>query len=488
MKMNNKIKSIKYNFIMNAILAMASVIFPLITFPYITRVLLPEGTGKIAFANSIVSYFSMFAMLGIPTYGIRACAQVRDDKEELSKIVHEIWGINVIITVFVLILFCIAINTIPALKNEHTLMMICGLTIIFNMIGMEWLYKGVESYSYITIRSLLFKAAGVILMILMVHKQSDYLIYAGIAVLSNSGYGILNFIHARKYITFNRLSGYNFKRHLKPVATFFAMSVAVAVYTNLDVAMLGFLKDAQEVGYYDVAVKMKVILVNLVTALGAVILPRASYYVKKNKNEDFYNMLSKAFELVLFISVPLTIYFIVMAKESIMFLSGYQYLKSVAPMQIIMPTLIIIGFSNLLGIQILIPMGKEKVVIASEITGAVADIILNAVLIPELGALGAAVGTLAAELMVLGVQYICIRKIIPPVWKNMQKEKILIAVLISFAILMIIKLFFPLWLFGELVITALGFFGLYGLILYYLKEPMAIEIISMIKSIIYRRK
>lgn len=486
MKMNNKIKSIKYNFIMNAILAMASVIFPLITFPYITRVLLPEGTGKIAFANSIVSYFSMFAMLGIPTYGIRACAQVRDDKEELSKTVHEIWIINTIMTAVAFTLFYIAIKTIPALKDEYPLMLICGCTIIFNLIGMEWLYKGMESYSFITIRSLLFKVIGIVLMYLMVHKQSDYLVYAAIAVLSNCGYGILNFIYAHKYITFNRRLRYNLKRHLKPIVIFFTMSVAVAVYTNLDIVMLGFLKNTEEVGYYDVAVKVKVILVNLVTALGAVVLPRTSYYVEKKRKEDFYIIIKKTTELVAVISIPLAAFFIIMAKESILFLAGEEYLPAVMPMIIIMPSLVMIGFSNLLGMQILVPFGKEKVVMYSEIIGAAVDAALNLVFIPKFGASGAAFGTLIAEISVLLIQYLYLKAKTPSILGMLEIKKILISLLTSMVMLYAVK-FCQMNLFLTLTLTSIMFFLTYISILVILKESSMMMVISSIKEKIPKR-
>lgn len=479
--MNNKKKSIKYNFIMNAVLTVAAVIFPLITFPYITRVLLPVGTGKIAFANSIVSYFSMFAMLGIPTYGIRACAQVGDNKEELSKTVHEIWIINAIMTAVALILFYIAIKTIPALKDEHTLMLICSLTIIFNMIGMEWLYKGMESYSFITVRSLLFKVTGVILMYLLIHKQSDYLIYAAIAVLSNSGYGILNFIHAHKYITFNRRSRYNFKRHLRPIVTFFAMSVAVAIYTNLDIVMLGFLKNAQEVGYYDVAVKVKVILVNLVTALGVVVLPRVSYYVEKKREDDFYIIIKKTTELIAVISIPLAAFFIIMAKESILFLAGKEYLSAVMPMIIIMPSLVLIGFSNLLGMQILVPLGKEKVVMYSEIVGAAVDAALNLVFIPKFGASGAAFGTVIAEIFVLLFQYLYLKAKIPSILGMLEIKKIFISLLTSIVILNVVK-FCQTNLFLTLILTSIMFFLPYISILVILKESSMMMVLSTIKE------
>ena len=192
--MNTK-KSIKVNFIMNVLLTASSIIFPLITFPYISRILLPTGTGKVAFATSVISYFSMLSALGIPVYGIRACAVVRDDKNKLSKIAHEIFIINLTTTVLTYIIFFTCLALIPKLHQDSDLYIICGLTLLFNLLGMEWLYKALEEYSYITTRSIVFKIAALVLMFLLVHAKSDYLIYGAITILAGVGSNIINFIN-----------------------------------------------------------------------------------------------------------------------------------------------------------------------------------------------------------------------------------------------------------------------------------------------------
>jgi len=259
------------------------------------------------------------------------------------------------------------------------------------------------------------------------------------------------------------------------------MSVAVVIYTNLDVAMLGFLRTPEVVGYYDVAVKVKVILVNIVTALGAVVLPRASYYIENNRKHDFQIIIAKAFKVITVISIPFMIYFSVMAKESILLLSGIDYLPAVIPMIVIMPTTVIIGFSNLLGIQVLIPLGKEIVVTISEIAGAVVNLIINLLLIPGLGALGAAIGTLVAEVIVLVVQSIYVKGVLPPLWKEVQITKILTASLVGFIALYAAKMFFEIPLFLMLVITSILFFGIYGVVLLILKEDIVLQSYYIIK-------
>lgn len=429
--MENKQKSLKLNFVMNAALTMSSIIFPIVTFPYVSRILMPSGTGRVTFATSLISYFSIFAQLGIPTYGIRACAQVRDDRAKLSKTVHELLIINLIMSFFVYIFLGVALVTVPRLFEDRILYIIISSTILLNVIGMEWLYKGLEKYSYITIRSIIFKFIALIAMFVFVHKKDDYIIYGAISIFAASASNILNIIHARKYIDFSFIGHYDLRKHLKAVLVFFAMSCATTIYTNLDTVMLGFMKSDIDVGYYNAAVKIKVILVQVVASLGGVLLPRCSYYVEKGMWAEFKRICSKALNFVVVIALPLSVYFIIYAQDAIVFLSGAEYLGAIFPMKIIMPTLLFIGITNILGLQILVPLGKERIVLYSEIAGAITDLLLNIILIPKFGASGAAMGTLVAEFVVLSVQYVALRKQLFDIFIKIQYWKIIAATIVS---------------------------------------------------------
>lgn len=456
---------------MNAILTMSSFIFPLITFPYVSRILSPDGIGKVTFATSVISYFAMFAQLGIPTYGIRACAKVRDDKEKLSKTVQEIFFINVFMSILAYIALFLCIAFIPRLQQDKTLFLIVSATILFNVIGIEWLYKALEEYKYIALRSIFFKFIALILMFVMIHQKSDYVIYGAISIFAASASNILNFYNASKLITLKRFKNLNFKKHLKAVAIFFAMSCATTVYTHLDVVMLGFMKTDADVGYYNAAVKVKTILVSIVTSLGVVLLPRASYYVEKGLKEEFYRITKKAIHFVFIISVPLIVYFIIFAKEGILLLCGDEFGPAVLPMQIIMPTLLLIGLTNIMGIQILVPIGKEKIVLYSEIAGAIVDIVINALLIPSLGASGAAIGTLAAELVVWIYQFLALKKTIKSAYKKVSYVKILFSLTVASLLAMVSKLFVT-NVFLILLLSSAIYFVVYFSLLLKLKEKL----------------
>ena len=483
----SKQKSLKLNFIMNALLTMSSFIFPLITFKYVSNILLPVGTGKVSFATSFISYFAMFAQLGIPTYGIRACARVREDKEKLTKTVHELFIINAVMSVISYVILFVLIFLLPKTRDEKPLYMIVSLTLFFNLIGMEWLFKGLEQYTYITVRSIAFKIIALIMMFLLIHEQKDYVIYGALTIFASSAAHIMNFFYARKFISFRPLKHYDIKPHLYAVAIFFAMACATTIYTHLDSVMLGFMKTDEDVGYYNAAVKIKTILVSIVTSLGTVLLPRASYYVRQGKMDEFRKISTKALNFVFLLATPLFVFFMLYASEGIDFLSSTLYLEAVVPMRIIMPTLLFIGITNILGIQILVPLGKEKVVLYSEIAGAVTDLVLNAILIPKLASSGAAIGTLVAEFVVLVVQFVALKYEVIGAFKAIKYWKIIIGTAISLAAAASVK-FMGLGTFLTLLVAAVIFFSVYYVFLLLTKEQLVADITAQVMGKILKKR
>ena len=470
-------KSLKVNFIMNTILTMSAFVFPLISFPYVSRILLPEGTGKVSFATSLISYFVMFAQLGIPTYGVRACAKVRDDKRLLSKTAHELLIINLVMTAVSYVLLALALIFVPRLREDRLLYIVVSLTIFFTTIGMEWLYKALEQYTYIAVRSIIFKAISLVAMFLLVHEKKDYVIYGGISIMASSASFVMNFFHARKYIYMRPMGGYDFKPHLKAVAVFFAMSCASTIYTHLDTVMLGFMDTDTTVGYYNAAVRIKNILVSIVTSLGMVLLPRASYYVEHKLWDQFRDISRKALNFTFAAATPMMLYFILFARDGIFLLSGEEYAGSILPMQLAMPTLLFIGISNILGIQILVPMGKETSVLWSIIAGAVVDLILNIALIPAFGASGAAAANMLAEGTVMVVQIVMLRKEVLPSLGQIQYWKVLVALAASVGASFWVS-DLGLGSFLSLALSAVLFFAAYGAVLLITRERMICEVLG----------
>lgn len=482
-----KIHSVKFNFIMNFIMSASSIVFPLITFPYISRVLMATGNGKVATASAVVAYFNMFASLGIPTYGIRACAKVRDDKKALSKTAQELIIINSITMLISCVVFAFTVILVPEFAAEKELYLINGIGLALNVFAVTWLYNALEQYAYITVINMITKLFSLILMFLLIKRPEDYVIYGGITVFASSASYVFNFIYARKFITLKKIGKYNFRVHMTPILKFFAMSAAISVYTNLDVVMLQFMQGDAEVGYYNAAIKVKTILVTLITSLGTVLLPRLSYYVKKEKTEDFYRMIGKAVNFVVVAGLPLTIYFMLYASESIQFLAGDGYQGAVLPMIILMPTVLLIGMSNITGIQILTPQNQEQKVLNSIVCGAVADFLLNLILIPKMASSGAALATVIAELVVLLVQCVYLKEILKDIMRDVSGVKIGAAIVVATIGGSLVKGLLDLessgWSmeiqsFVMLAISACVFFGIYGVVLLMTKEKLVWEIVG----------
>ena len=468
--------SLKKNFIMNTILTMSSFVFPLITFPYVTRVLMPVGTGKVAFATSLIAYFNVFAQLGIPTYGVRACARVRDDKGNLTKTAQELIIINLVMSGIAYACLFAALLFVPRLYSDRLLYLIVSVTILLNAIGMEWLYKALEKYSYITIRSISFKIVALIAMFLLIHEADDYVIYGGVSVLAASASNIANFIHSRKYIDWKLTGSYDFRRHMKPIGIFFAMACATTIYTNLDELMLGFMAGDVAVGYYDAATKIKKVLVGVVTSLGVVVLPRASYYIEKGMIEEFWSVSKKALHFIILMATSLLLFFTFFSEEVIYVLAGRAYDGAIIPMKVLMPTLLFIGLTNIMGIQMMVPLGREKDVLYSVTIGALVDAALNFLLIPKLGATGAAIGTFFAEAAVLIYQLVVLREQVVNMFRSIKYWKIVVALVLAVIV--------SNWIhaanlspFITLLIGATLFFLLYGITLIVTKEELTIELL-----------
>lgn len=407
-----KQKSLKVNAVLNIVKTLMGIIFPLITFPYASRVLMPDGIGKVNFAQSIIQYFSLLASLGITSYGVREGAKIRNSKEKLSRFAKEIFTINIISTAFAYTLLIIALFVVPKFSEYRSLLIVCSASMLFTTLGMEWLYTAEEDFTYITVRAILFQFLSLILLFVLVHSPNDVLQYAAISVVSYVGSNICNFVHARKYISFKdiRIRAIDLKKHMKPVMILFIMAITSSIYTILDTSMLGFLASDYEVGLYTAATKINRIVLNLVVSVGTVLLPRLSFYYGTGENEKFKDLAYKSVDLLMTIAFPAAVGLSVLSYEVLYVISGPNYIPAVPAMRAINPIIVIVGMSNFIGVQIFMPLRKEKWTLYSDISGACTNLVLNSILIPKYGALGAAIASVSAESIVTLTQLILVRR------------------------------------------------------------------------------
>ncbi|OFL31188.1 hypothetical protein HMPREF2775_03590 [Fusobacterium sp. HMSC064B12] len=468
---------------MNTILSFITLIYPLIIFPYVSRVLLPNGIGKVNFAISIITYFSMFAQLGIPLYGIRICSELRDDKLKLTKVVFEIFIIYSITTCIIFFIYLLCVFNVEKFFVEKKLYLVISFTFFFNLIGFEWFLKSLEEYTLIVKTSVLFRIISLIFILILVKDKTDYVKYAFLTIFVTSGTSLFYVLKLKNYIKLKsiKLKMLNLSRHLKPIFTFFLMSVTITLYTNLDTVMLGFLSTEEQVGFYTTALKIKNILVTLITSFGTVLLPRLSYYITQKREEEYKKIIKKSFNYILIVAIPLAFYFILFAKTTIAILAGEKYINSIVPMQVLMPTVICIGITNLIGIQIMLPLHQEKKLLVTVMSGAVVDLIINLLLIPKLLALASAVATLAAEIVVLILQVLIMRRMI----KSIVDKKGIFQILVSSIISGILSSCIKLLSFNnitEFFLSGIIFIITFVILLLIFKNPLIYEILEIRKK------
>ena len=475
-------QSVKVNYILNLINTGTQMLFPLITFPYVCRVIEADGIGQINFFQSIISYISLFTCLGIPMYAIREIARDRSDVVQMNRTAMEILLLHSMLTLVGYAIVAILCLTVPQIQVNIPLFLILSLTIFFTAIGCEWFYQGIEDFKYITIRGLIIKTVSVVLLFIFVKSKTDLLYYGCYTVFGVLGGNIFNFFRLRKYIHRENIifSELHIKRHIKPVLKVFSFSVVTSIYLQLNTVLLGFLKNALAVGYFAAATKVMQMLLTMSACLGSVMMPRASHLIAENKKDEFNRLIQKSYDFTLAIALPMTIGLIFCAPSLITALCGVKFEHSILPSQIIAPIILLVAISNVFGIQVLFPKGKINIVTFCCCIGAVADLILNLCLIPFFSYIGTSIAYLGAEVATTVSMYFIGRKYIPIIYfKKSHLTYVLGCIVMAFALYGLSLLQLP-------TLTILLLQGCCGVLAYFIilcicKDEMLVQILSKIK-------
>ena len=406
-----KDKSLIKNCMYNIVYTIANIIFPFFTSVYVARILLSDGVGRVFYAQNIVSYFVIFATLGLPIYGIREISKLRKKRELLNKTFSELFLINIITTSFSILAYILLIFFSKIAKDDILLFYICGIQIFFNYFNVDWFYQGLEEFGYITTRSLLIKIISLIALFLFVKNREDYFFYALINVLATGGNYIFNIIHLKKYINFNfnEITIKKLKIHIAPLIVLAISIFFSTIYSQVDITMLGSITTEKEVAFYSYAHKIPEMIIMLSTSLTGVFLPRLSYYYKENRLK-FNELVENGIKILSFISIPATFAFYVLIPQIIEVFFGSEFLPAVTTARVFSILIIIKSFGNLLCYQLIICSGNEKKRLPAYIVAGISNILLNTILIPIYGAVGAAIASLIAEILVNGIQIFSIRK------------------------------------------------------------------------------
>lgn len=390
---------VKKNVLYSSVLTISQYVFPLITFPYVSRVLGVSNIGLVNFVDSIVNYFILISMLGISILGVREVASCQNDQGKLNSAFSSLFFIHSLFTFFLLFIYIIAIFCIPQFFEHKELFYIGAAKLLFNLFLIEWFYKGTENFKYITSRSLIIRVLYVLAIFLFVRRESDYIIYFLLTTFMVALNSVTNWWYSKRFVLYS-FSKISIRVYLKPFFILGLYLLLTSMYTTFNVAYLGFTSTTEDVGYYTTALKIYTIILGLFTAFTGVMMPRMSVLILNNDDIEFKRMIDKSFSFLFAICFPLMIGTIVLAPQIIELLSGSGYGGAIIPMQLIMPLILVVGIAQVLAIQILMPLNMDKVILRGAFVGTIVGLVFNFLLVHRFQSVGTSVTLFLAEVSV----------------------------------------------------------------------------------------
>lgn len=389
------------NTVFNVLKTVSTIIFPLILFPYVSRVLGPEKLGEINFASSIANYISLLSSLGITAYAVRECSKVKDNKDEFETISSQLYSLNWISTVLAYSILLIVLLLKKKLYDSRLLILIACLPIFFQTLGADWVNTAVGDLRYISLRTILFQVINLVLIVVFVRKKDNYVLYAVLIALSPIGANLLNVRHRRKYCDIKLTLDMNIRMHFRPILLLFALTMSQTIYVNIDTTMIGMYRSLNEVGIYSVAVKVYHLASSLISAISIVVLPQLTY-LHHNKNwKELGETQEFALSYITTLGMPMIMGILVCAEEIISILSGPNYMQATTTLRILSAALVAVMFGGaFLGNIVFLSNEKEGAFTRASIIAMLIDVVLNTLLIPNYGINAAAISTVISELFV----------------------------------------------------------------------------------------
>lgn len=475
-------KSVKLNLFYNALLNISKVLFPLITAPYVARVLDANDLGLYSFASTYANYFALVAVLGIPLYGSREISKRRECFSETNKVFNELFSICLFCTISIATVYILSILFIDKLSKDYLVLLILGISLYCSPLNIDWFYGGIEDFKHITLRSLVVKCLSVIFLFMFVKTKNDFFTYLWISVFYTVANDLWNFIVLYKMGYKVRITIIGLKRHMKPLFILFASSLAVSVYTILDTVMLGFMSVYVEVAYYSYAMQLSKTLLAAITSLSAVAVPRISYYMNNKQYIEIDNLVNKSLSFVSFLAFPIALSVALLSPTFIPLFLGGQFIGAVLPLQILSSLVIFIGLNNLFGTQCLAGIGLDRYLLYSVLAGTFANFILNIFLIPLYGAIGASIASAIAELIVL---LFSLYFVIKYTKIKLKFSAELIKTILSTLTLLPVFLFLNLWLDGWILVANFAFLS--SLIYLFFQKVMKNQAVLVLEDMLVKK-
>lgn len=398
-------KSIKKNSIIYMIRTLMNVLFPLITFKYASGVIKASGIGAANFSSAVIGYVGLISSLGISAYAISEGAKIRKDRNKLACFVSEVFTINLCSMAASYCVLGILLLCVKSFRPYQVLILIYSSTILFSTLGIEWFFTIEEKFGYITVRSIVFQVISLILLFVLVRNEGDVPWYVMLTAISSAGSSILNFIYSHKSLRITTTPLSKCKKHLKPILIIWAANVASLIYVNADTIIIGLLQGDAAIGYYSAGVKIVKAICMPIGSISVVAGPQLAEAIAE-KNKDRINRISnQVLEFMSFFMFPCIIGLFLLGKESILLISGAEFLPGLRAERILLIDILLSPMNGFIANQIMIPIHEEKRSMIAMIIAAVANILLDFILIKRIGIKGAAIATVVSEAAVL---FICL--------------------------------------------------------------------------------
>ncbi|MGF2618134.1 flippase [Rossellomorea vietnamensis] len=471
-------KSITKNLMYNLILRIVTMVLPLVTLPYVSRILGAEGVGIYSYTYSITQYFIILGTVGLTLYGNRQIAYTRDDQEKMSRTFWSIFLLRIITTGLATLIYAsIFWNS----ENYNIVFMLQTVLIIAAMLDISWLYLGREDFKKTVLVNLSVKIVGVILIFILVRDSNDLYLYIIINVLMLLLASLSLWYYLPSTVKMVKPKISDISEHITPALQLFVPQIAIQVYVLLDKTMIGVLSNVEQVGFYAQSEKLIKAGLALVTALGTVMMPRMSNIFANGDTKTMIKYLNISLKAVAFIAVPMSVGLASLSSEFVPWFLGTEFEPAIILMVVLSPILFFIAMSNVMGTQFLLPSNRTKEFTISVTIGAVVNLTMNFILIPEFGALGACIATIIAEISVTSIQYYYLRNELRLKDFYLGFSKYLIAALFMFIIIKPLGLLMGVGISTTITQFILGV-SIYWLVLTLLKEEinnMLVKKISM---------
>lgn len=480
-------KSLKKNSIYYLFYNVINLAFPLITGIYVARVLLPNDIGRVASAQNLAQYFVILSFLGIPTYGLRELSKIRDDKKQFNKVFSELYTINFISTIVFFVLYLLLILAVPMYRQNLLIYLISGISIALNLCHISWMYEALEEYKFISVRNIIFKVVYFVLLLCFVKDSSDFIIYALLTIVGTAGNSILNMIYLPRFAKFD-FKNMQLKRHMKSIGALVVVNLAIEIYTLVDITMLNIFSPDEKVAFYKYGSTIQKMLLTVVNTFTMVLIPRISYYYSQKKYNEYNELISKVFSIIVILAMPMILGILFVAHPIIVLLYGETYIASAGIVQILSVLLLISPIGYLLGSRVLLVTGNENKMILAVGSGAVVNFFCNLLLIPMYNEYGAAIASVIGEIVVMASYVMMGRKHYK--LNNLKKMiyKVLISCVLMVTYLVVCVVCLKLQLIIALIIEIVGAVIIYFGALVIMKEEIVGDYFNKIILKFIKRK